>query len=69
MGNIVLKSRSALTSLVYFLDLSASVTITDMFCRVSSVKVVANYVLFKTNPFGNDDSFISEPVLSIIYCP
>src|ERR671911_538004 len=68
VGSIVLNSKSALTSLVYFSDLSALVRVTtaDIFRRMLSVKVVASCVvpsvLFKINPFGNDESLISEPV-------
>src|SRR5918995_1650542 len=66
VGNIVLNSKSALTSLVYFSDLSALVRVTtaDIFWKMLSVKVVASCVvpsvLFKINPFGNDESLISE---------
>src|ERR671918_1685316 len=68
VGSIVLNSKSALTSLVYFSDLSALVRVTtaDIFWKMLSVKVVASCVvpsvLFKINPFGNDESLISEPV-------
>ena len=47
VSRTVLKSRSTLTSLVYFSDLSAllSVTTANIFCRILSVKVVASCVL------------------------
>jgi hypothetical protein len=66
-GSIVLKSKSALTLLVYFSDLSAlvSVTIADILGRALSVNVVAScvvpFVLFRMKPFGNDDNFTREP--------
>ena len=52
---------------LYFSVLSplVSVIIADIFCILGSVKVVAScvvpFVLFKINPFGNDDNFISVP--------
>lgn len=51
VGNIDLRSRSALTSLEYFSDFSAlvSVTIVDMFCILGSVSVLASCIV----PCGN----------------
>jgi hypothetical protein len=82
VGSIVLRFRSALTSLVYFSDLAAlvSVTIADIFLILRSVKVVAScvvpFVLFKINPFGNDDNYISDqvwrsyiPIKALTRCP
>ena len=65
VGKIDLKSRSDLTSLEYFSDFSAlvSVIIVDMFCILGSVSVLASCivpsVLFKINPSGKDVSFIN----------
>ena len=63
---MVFKSRSALTSLEYFSDLSAlvSVTIADIFCITGSVREVASCVvpsvLFTEKPFGKDDSLLAS---------
>jgi hypothetical protein len=69
VGNIDVRSRSDLTSLEYFSDFSAlvSVTIADMFCILGSVRVlvicIVPSVSFKIKPFGNDDSFINDPFI------
>jgi hypothetical protein len=69
VGKIVLRSRSDLTSLEYFSNFSAlvSVTIVDIFCILGSVNVlvivIVPSVLFRINPFGKDDNFINVPFI------
>jgi hypothetical protein len=72
VGSIVLKFRSALTSLVYFSDLSAlvSVTIADIFCMILSVKIgtelsdkVYHVKTFLTIYFSEKISFLGNDIM------